>query len=783
MKKLFKTFLVCILAISTFSLVNASSLNNLLTRAGNKIYVQTLAPAGGDGSQVRPFNNFKVAYNQAQPGDHLVLLDAVTIQSDDQGSDAGVFSIGKDIIIESEGNGQLNSRVPLQLVGSVTMTNMEFAASELYLNGNSLTMDNVTNFTTSTAKLNVFGGSFTTPAQNAGTASSLNISGSVNNPFVVENIYAGNKTGASNINTTLNLTSGVKVNGVVSASGMDSNVTGMVDINVGNVNAKEFVNPSNTTNANIKFQNYNNQAGPKLTDIPNVTLATGTNIKPVNHWDFTDITGTLKIQDDAKLNLSNVTSQYPFTANQATFNGGELILNQEGALIVDSPITGSGITLKTPGADVQTSGLVVKDHVYIQGKNPSNITVNFTPFATQTHYELVKETQGGNDTWVVREKQIDKPIASLAIEGNNRFKIEAGADYPIKFTYADADGNPLTYNPDFTFTLKDPNGQNVSDQLAEVAGDIDPHDANLYINSDQLQPGNYTLTVVDNITNQTFEVTIELYNDQQPPVEPKPTTYEVVFDANGGVGSTANQTIDVNTPTALRPNTFTREGYTFKGWSTTPDGAVQYQDAEQVTNLAPAGGTTTLYAVWEKVEQPNPQPPVEPQPVVYEITYNANGGVGTMPNQVVKKGEDVVLAKNTFTKAGYQFKGWATTANGDVKYADEQTVTDLVFPQTRTVITTLYAVWEKLPEPPVTPNPPVEPQPPVTPNPPVEPQPEQPDPVVPEQPVQPEVKPTTPVETKPQTSVPTGVETMVTTLSLVTLICGVLLTIVVRNRK
>ena len=770
MKKLFKTFLVCILAISTFSLVNASSLNNLLTRAGNKIYVQTLAPAGGDGSQARPFNNFKVAYNQAQPGDHLVLLDAVTIQSDDQGSDAGVFSIGKDIIIESEGNGQLNSRVPLQLVGNVTMTNMEFAAKELYLNGNSLTMDNVTNFTTSTAKLNVFGGSFTTPAQNAGTASSLNISGSVNNPFVIENIYAGNKTGSSSINITLNLTSGVKVNGVVSASGIDSNVTGMVDINVGNVNANEFINPSNTANANIKFQNYNNQAGPKLTDIANVTLATGTNIKPNNHIEFPDITGTLKIQDDAKLDLSNIKGA--FVANQATLNGGELILNQNGTLMVDTPIKGSGITLKTPGADVQTSGPVVKDHVYIQGKNPSNITVNFTPFATQTHYELVKETQGENDTWVVREKQIDKPIASLAIDGNNRFKIEAGAEYPIKFTYADADGNPLTYNPDFTFTLKDPNGQDVSDQLAEVAGDIDPHDANLYINSDQLQPGNYTLTVVDNITNKTFEVTIELYNDQQPPVKPQPTTYEVVFDANGGIGSLPNQTINVKAPTVLSTNTFTREGYTFKGWSTTPDGAVQYQDAEQVTDLAPAGGTTTLYAVWEKVEQPNPQPPAQPQPVVYEIAYNANGGVGTMPNQVVKKGEDVVLAKNTFTKAGYQFKGWATSANGAVKYTDGQTVTDLVFPQTRTVITTLYAVWEKLPEPPVTPNPPVEPQPPVTPNPPVDSQPEQP-----------EVKPTTPVETKPQINVPTGVAPMVTTLSLITLICGALLTIVVRNRK
>lgn len=776
MKKVFKTFLVCVLAISTFSLVNASS----IMRAANKIYVQTLAPAGGDGSQDRPFNNFKVAYNQAQAGDHLVLLDAVTIQSDNQGFDAGVFSIGKDIVIESEGNGQLNSRVPLQLVGNVTMTNMEFAASELYLNGNSLTMDNVTNFTTSTAKLNVFGGSFTNPAQNAGTASSLNISGSVNNPFVIENIYAGNKTGASNINTTLNLTSGVKVNGVVSASGMDSNVTGMVDINVGNVNANEFVNPSSTENASIKFQNYNNQAGPKLTDIPNVTFATGTNIKPVNDKDFAGIM-TLKIQDDAKLDLSNLTGVV--VAKEATLNGGELILNQNGTLMVDTPIKGSGITLKTPGADVQTSGPVVKDHVYIQGKNPSNITVNFTPFATQTHYELVKETQGGSDTWVVREKQIDKPIASLAIDGNNRFKIEAGAEYPIKFTYADADGNPLTYNPDFTFTLKDPNGQDVSDMLAEVAGDIDPHDALLNLYSDKLQPGNYTLTVVDNITNQTFEATIELYNDQQPPEQPKPTTYEVVFDANGGVGSMPNQTIDVNAPTALSTNAFTREGYEFKGWSTTPDGAVQYQDREPVTDLAPAGGTTTLYAVWEKVEQPNPQPPVEPQPVVYEIAYNANGGVGTMPNQVVKKGEDVVLAKNTFTKAGYQFKGWATSANGAVKYTDGQTVTDLVFPQTRTVITTLYAVWEKLPEPPVTPNPPVDPQPPVTPNPPVEPQPEQPDPVVPEQPVQPEVKPTTPVETKSQTSVPTAVATIVTTLSLITIISGALLTLVVRNRK
>lgn len=48
----------------------------------------------------------------------------------------------------------------------------------------------------------------------------------------------------------------------------------------------------------------------------------------------------------------------------------------------------------------------------------------------------------------------------------------------------------------------------------------------------------------------------------------------------------------------LAANTYTRSGYTFKGWSTTPTGSVVYADGENVSNLATTG-TVSLYAIWE----------------------------------------------------------------------------------------------------------------------------------------------------------------------------------------
>ena len=60
--------------------------------------------------------------------------------------------------------------------------------------------------------------------------------------------------------------------------------------------------------------------------------------------------------------------------------------------------------------------------------------------------------------------------------------------------------------------------------------------------------------------------------------------YDVVFDANGGTGTMANQAIIFGTSANLTANTFTRAGHTFAGWNTAADGSgTGYADGASFT--------------------------------------------------------------------------------------------------------------------------------------------------------------------------------------------------------
>jgi uncharacterized repeat protein (TIGR02543 family) len=73
--------------------------------------------------------------------------------------------------------------------------------------------------------------------------------------------------------------------------------------------------------------------------------------------------------------------------------------------------------------------------------------------------------------------------------------------------------------------------------------------------------------------------------------------YTVTFDANGGTGTMAQQAVLGGTATALNTNTFTRDNYTFSGWSTNQNGGgTTYTDGQSATFSA----DTTLYAQWNK---------------------------------------------------------------------------------------------------------------------------------------------------------------------------------------
>ena len=84
-------------------------------------------------------------------------------------------------------------------------------------------------------------------------------------------------------------------------------------------------------------------------------------------------------------------------------------------------------------------------------------------------------------------------------------------------------------------------------------------------------------------------------------------TYTVRFYANDGTTKKKEQTMEVGVSSPLISNTWERDQYTFIGWATSSDGAVEYDDGETVTDLSTEdGAVVSLYAVWQHIEPSNP---------------------------------------------------------------------------------------------------------------------------------------------------------------------------------
>ena len=158
----------------------------------------------------------------------------------------------------------------------------------------------------------------------------------------------------------------------------------------------------------------------------------------------------------------------------------------------------------------------------------------------------------------------------------------------------------------------------------------------------------------------------------------KANTYTVKFNANKGSGTMANESFTYDVAKALTANAFTRTGYTYQGWATSATGAKVYSDKQTVSNLtATANGTVNLYAVWKAN--------------TYSVKFNGNGGSGTMANESFTYDAAKALTANVFTRTGYTYQGWATSANGEVAYANNETVSNLT--ATANGAVDLYAVW------------------------------------------------------------------------------------------
>lgn len=115
----------------------------------------------------------------------------------------------------------------------------------------------------------------------------------------------------------------------------------------------------------------------------------------------------------------------------------------------------------------------------------------------------------------------------------------------------------------------------------------------------------------------------------------------VIFDANGGEGTMDLMTIETDKKDNLSRNKFSYLGHTFEGWSTTPDGKVEYKD--RAVFYMGTSKINTLYAVWS--------------PIKYTISYDLQDGTQNSgnPSTYTVKDDFTFL---TPTKPGYIFTGW-----------------------------------------------------------------------------------------------------------------------------
>ena len=227
--------------------------------------------------------------------------------------------------------------------------------------------------------------------------------------------------------------------------------------------------------------------------------------------------------------------------------------------------------------------------------------------------------------------------------------------------------------------------------------------------------------------------------------------YTVTFDANGGSDNAPeNISATYDKEFELPKNTFTKIGYNFAGWNTKTDGSgTNYAANAKVKNLtAENGATVTLYAQWvergthniayelnggihcgtqkeqfketdevtlgtaektgytfggwyeaedfsgtavtswkagEKTEDVTLYAKWNAN--TYTVKFDANGGTGTMESQTFTYGTPQALNGNKFIRTGYEFAGWATSADGEVAYNDKQDYS------IGTEDVTLYAQW------------------------------------------------------------------------------------------
>ncbi len=268
----------------------------------------------------------------------------------------------------------------------------------------------------------------------------------------------------------------------------------------------------------------------------------------------------------------------------------------------------------------------------------------------------VKVTRNSNN--VTHPTSINISASGCTISDSS---IAAGESATISHTYSTS---PITISFEFTR----------SNTSYNYYADIN---VNGSWNSSMKNSGSYSWTPTSNITIHLGILELFTVKSQAGTGVSSATFYYIWGDPIGPV-----TTREVYYGGGIDFSATVKTGYTFKGWYTNSAGTGTAVSTSADFSIEKQNPGITDSATYYAIATPN----------TYTITYNGNGHTGgSTSNSTHTYDVSKALNTNGYTKQGYSFMGWATSASGSKVYNDGQAVLNLTSTNGATV--TLYAVW------------------------------------------------------------------------------------------
>lgn len=265
-------------------------------------------------------------------------------------------------------------------------------------------------------------------------------------------------------------------------------------------------------------------------------------------------------------------------------------------------------------ANTPTLSTMVKDAIYCTNRKPTNGTVDNTGYGNITTYYNMNNTGYSPSTAYRCEQEQDRLSLSISLGGTNEaynsLKYPVGLLTTMDAVYAGgvfSSVNDSYYlNMGRNYWTMSPYSFSTTASEAVISSNGSIGYAGVTSESAYLYP-------VISIDGGTLVTTGRGTKAAPYILESSGVSYTIEYRGNGATNGTMISTVlKLDEESKLRKNTYTKEGYRFRGWTTqeeidkeknnsTYQAAIKYADEATVKNLTyTKGDTIVLYASWQK---------------------------------------------------------------------------------------------------------------------------------------------------------------------------------------